>query len=103
MADDAAGPEATVTEAHDGQARAALVAAALTDLNERERLIIRKRKLEEEAVTLETLGEWLGKQGIPHPMPEEMPGEYDAALLEIYGTDPAEVDVLNRIKEGMAE
>ncbi len=60
LADDAAGPEATVTEVHDGQARAALVAAALTDLNERERLIIRKRKLEEEAVTLETLGEWLG-------------------------------------------
>ena len=36
------------------------------------------------------LGEWLGKQGIPHPMPEAAPGEYDAALLEIYGTDPAE-------------
>lgn len=35
------------------------------------------------------LGEWLGKQGIPHPMPEEAAGEYDAALLEIYGTDPA--------------
>ena len=60
LADDAAGPEATVAEAHDGQARTALVNAALTDLNERERLIIRKRKLEEEAVTLETLGEWLG-------------------------------------------
>ena len=60
LADDTADPEARVQEAHDGAARAALVADALGDLNERERLIIRKRKLEEEAVTLETLGEWLG-------------------------------------------
>jgi effector-binding domain-containing protein len=35
------------------------------------------------------LGEWLGKQGIAHPMPEQAAGEYDAALMEIYGTDPA--------------
>lgn len=35
------------------------------------------------------LGEWLGKQGISHAMPEQAAGEYDAALLEIYGTDPA--------------
>lgn len=60
LADDSAGPETLVAEAHDGAARAALVADAMGDLNERERLIIRKRKLEEEAVTLETLGEWLG-------------------------------------------
>jgi RNA polymerase sigma-32 factor len=60
LADSADDPEAAVTAAYDGQARAALVADALGDLNERERLIIRKRKLEEEAVTLEALGEWLG-------------------------------------------
>ncbi|HRE45930.1 MAG TPA: RNA polymerase factor sigma-32 [Terricaulis sp.] len=60
LTDDAADPEAQITDAHDGAARVALVADALGDLNERERLIIRKRKLEEEAVTLETLGEWLG-------------------------------------------
>jgi len=35
------------------------------------------------------LGEWLAKQGIAHPMPEASPGPYDAALLEIYETDPA--------------
>ncbi|WP_055049022.1 GyrI-like domain-containing protein [Devosia sp. A16] len=35
------------------------------------------------------LGEWLGKQGMAHPMPEQVPGEYEAALLEIYHTDPA--------------
>ena len=33
---------------------------ALCDLSERERLIIRERKLEDEAVTLEALGERLG-------------------------------------------
>lgn len=36
------------------------------------------------------LGEWPGKQGIAHPMPEAAAGEYDAALLEIYTTDPAD-------------
>lgn len=36
------------------------------------------------------LGQWLEKQGVAHPMPEAAAGEYDAALLEIYTTDPAE-------------
>jgi len=33
---------------------------AMSDLNERERLIIRERKLQDETVTLEALGERLG-------------------------------------------
>lgn len=60
LADGAAGPEATVMEAHDGAARAELVREAMRDLSDRERLIIRERKLEEDAVTLEALGERLG-------------------------------------------
>jgi RNA polymerase sigma-32 factor len=60
LADDAADPEAEITLAHDSAARATLVREALCDLSERERLIIRERKLEEEAVTLEALGERLG-------------------------------------------
>jgi RNA polymerase sigma-32 factor len=60
LADESADPEARVTESHDGEARVALVADALCDLNDREQLIIRMRKLEEEAVTLEALGERLG-------------------------------------------
>jgi effector-binding domain-containing protein len=36
------------------------------------------------------LGQWLEKQGVAHPMPEDAPGDYDAALLEIYATDPAD-------------
>jgi len=60
LADGAASPEAQVMEAHDSAARIVLVSEAMRDLNERERLIIRERKLEEESVTLEALGERLG-------------------------------------------
>lgn len=60
LADEAAGPELDVMDAHDSVARAELVQAALRDLSDRERLIIRERKLEEDAVTLEALGERLG-------------------------------------------
>jgi len=60
LADDAATPEQEAAWSHDAAARALLVEEALRDLNERERLIIRQRKLEDEAVTLEALGERLG-------------------------------------------
>lgn len=60
LADERDGPDITVMDDHDGLARAELVRAALGDLTERERIIIRERKLEEEAVTLEALGERLG-------------------------------------------
>jgi RNA polymerase sigma-32 factor len=60
LADDAAGPEADAMDAHDSAARADLVRDAMRDLSDRERLIIRERKLEEESVTLEALGERLG-------------------------------------------
>jgi RNA polymerase sigma-32 factor len=60
LADDGADPEADVMDAHDSAARERLVREALCDLSERERIIIRERKLEEEAATLEALGERLG-------------------------------------------
>lgn len=60
LADDRAGPDETVMEERDGLARAQLVRDAMGDLSERERIIIRERKLEEEAVTLEALGQRLG-------------------------------------------
>ena len=60
LADDSADPEAVATVLHDNAASAHLVRDAMKDLNERERLIIRERKLEEETVTLEALGERLG-------------------------------------------
>jgi len=60
LADDADSPESEAMAAHDSAARVHLVREALHDLNERERLIIRERKLEEQAVTLEALGARLG-------------------------------------------
>jgi RNA polymerase sigma-32 factor len=60
LADDGADPESEIMVSHDSAARRDLVRAALCDLSDRERLIIRERKLEEEAVTLEALGERLG-------------------------------------------
>ena len=60
LADDADNPEAVIMSFHDGAACARLVREAMDDLSDRERLIIRERKLEEEAVTLEALGERLG-------------------------------------------
>jgi RNA polymerase sigma-32 factor len=60
LADDRAGPEAEATASHDDLARTSLVESALCELNDRERLIIRERKLEDETVTLEELGERLG-------------------------------------------
>ncbi|MGE0740170.1 MAG: RNA polymerase factor sigma-32 [Hyphomonadaceae bacterium] len=60
LADDSDSPEVEAMQAHDSVARTALVRDALSDLSERERLIIRERKLEEESVTLEALGERLG-------------------------------------------
>ena len=60
LADNGAGPEADVMESHDNIARAELVQDAMSELSDRERMIIRERKLEEEAVTLEALGERLG-------------------------------------------
>lgn len=60
LADDAASPESDAMDAHDSVARTELVQQAMRDLSDRERLIIRERKLEEDAVTLEALGARLG-------------------------------------------
>jgi RNA polymerase sigma-32 factor len=60
LADEADDPEALIMSHHDGAARTRLVHEAMADLSDRERLIIRERKLEEEQVTLEALGERLG-------------------------------------------
>jgi len=60
LADESDSPELMVMHAHDGAARTDLVRQALRELSDRERLIIQERKLEDEAVTLEALGERLG-------------------------------------------
>jgi RNA polymerase sigma-32 factor len=60
LADEAADPEVEAMAVHDGAARVELVREAMGDLSERERLIIRERKLEEQSATLESLGQRLG-------------------------------------------
>ena len=53
-------PDEMVSEAHDAKVRSAWLAEALSGLSAREQLIIRDRRLREEAVTLEELGTELG-------------------------------------------
>ncbi|KAF0170274.1 MAG: RNA polymerase factor sigma-32 [Hyphomonadaceae bacterium] len=60
LADDHMTPDNEIMERRDDAARARWVAQALSKLSERERLIIRARRLEDEGVTLESLGVRLG-------------------------------------------
>ena len=53
-------PDEEVMEKHDGECRSRWIAGALEELNERELLIIRERRLREDALTLEVLGARLG-------------------------------------------
>ncbi len=53
-------PDEAVAEVHDAKVRSAWLAEALNGLSAREQQIIRERRLREEAVTLEELGEELG-------------------------------------------
>ncbi len=60
LEDDRPGPEEVVTALRDGATRARWLNEALGALNEREQTIIRERRLSEETVTLEALGQRLG-------------------------------------------
>jgi RNA polymerase sigma-32 factor len=60
LADDRLTPEEIVEAEHDGARRSDWVQSALTELNERELIIIKERRLTEEGVTLEALGKRLG-------------------------------------------
>ncbi|MDZ4381970.1 MAG: RNA polymerase factor sigma-32 [Parvibaculum sp.] len=53
-------PDEEVMERHDGRQRSLWIESALESLNERELIIIRERRLRDDAVTLETLGMQLG-------------------------------------------
>ena len=60
LVDGAASPEDIVIERRDAERRARWLAVALAELPERDRRIIRERRLGDEAVTLEALGRTLG-------------------------------------------
>ena len=53
-------PEETVMETRDSRRRSEWIEEAMEALSERERLIVRERRLREDTATLETLGHRLG-------------------------------------------
>lgn len=60
LQDESALPEDEIMSARDRETRHAWLAEALADLSEREMMIIRERRLAEDGVTLESLGQKLG-------------------------------------------
>jgi RNA polymerase sigma-32 factor len=60
LADDRPTPEDQVQDMYDQDRRSTWIGQALDCLNERERIIITERRLQEEGVTLESLGERFG-------------------------------------------
>ena len=60
LADDRPNPEQVVIELHDGEVLSRWLNDALSELSQRERLIIMKRRLQDEGATLEQLGGVLG-------------------------------------------
>lgn len=60
LQDESALPEDEIMSARDRETRHAWLAEALGDLSEREMMIIRERRLAEDGVTLESLGQKLG-------------------------------------------
>ncbi len=60
LADDTPSPEEVVTLAHDNRTRSIWLAQALAELTDREQVIIRQRRLRDDALTLEELGRTLG-------------------------------------------
>jgi len=60
LADDRPNPEESVAELRDSRRRSEWLASSLMELSERERIIIRERRLREEGSTLEELGVKLG-------------------------------------------
>src|ERR671938_118872 len=60
LADERPNPEELVGDAYDTRTRSRWLAASLAELTERERIIIRERRLQEDGRTLEELGVRLG-------------------------------------------
>ena len=95
LADEALTPDLEIMQRHDGAARARWVQAALDRLNDRERLIIRERRLEEDnIVTLESLGARLGvsKERV-RQIEQGAMEKLRRALIELVG-DPVEAGLI---------
>ena len=77
-------PEQTVMKDRDTEKRSEWLGTAMSKLTDREQLIIRERRLNEETVTLETLGERLGisKERV-RQIEHQALGKLKKALVEV--------------------
>jgi len=94
LADERAMPEEEVMAARDSERRSHWINRALEHLNERELMIIRERRLQDESVTLETLGHRLGisKERV-RQIEHQALKKLKRALLDQHG-DPAEAGLV---------
>ncbi|WP_084396224.1 RNA polymerase factor sigma-32 [Henriciella aquimarina] len=94
LEDETAVTEERVMEARDGARRKRWIAEALKTLNERETLIIRERRLTDDTVTLEVLGQRLGisKERV-RQIEHQALGKLRKALVTMVG-DPNETGLL---------
>ena len=88
-------PDEEVSDRLDGMRRHNWIASALQKLNERELTIIRARRLNEDLVTLESLGHQLGisKERV-RQIEREALGKLKGALMECTGGDPRRVGLI---------
>ncbi len=94
LADEGAMPEDETMLARDRATRSAWLAEALADLSEREMMIIRERRLVEDGVTLESLGQKLGvsKERV-RQIEHQALNKLKSALMRIVG-DPEEAGLI---------
>lgn len=97
LADERPDPEALVMSERDTATRHAWLGEAMAKLTDRERLIIRERRLREEAVTLEKLGDELGisKERV-RQIEHQALGKLRKALTDAVG-DPEESGLIPTI------
>ena len=89
LKDDRPVPEAMVMDSHDTEVRVNWLKKAMDGLSEREKLIIRERRLKDEAVTLAVLGHKLGisKERV-RQIEHQALGKLRKALTRLVGGDP---------------
>lgn len=93
LVDEGANPEISAMSNHDRARKAEWISSAIASLSEREQLIIRRRRLSEDSITLEKLGQELGvsKERI-RQLEKRAMGKMQEHLLEI--TDGERDDLL---------
>ena len=89
LQDERPAPDMAIMDLHDTQVRLRWLKEAMEGLSEREKLIIRERRLQEETVTLAVLGDQLGisKERV-RQIEHQALGKLRKALVRLVGTDP---------------